>query len=100
MIALKNELGERRFEIIAISVDEDIEDAIRFLDRYPVNYINLSDSEGKAAKAYALRAMPMSFVIDHEGRVTMTHAGFRPGDMQAIRAHILELLGRLPPSGS
>ena len=100
MIALKQELSDRRFEIVAISVDKNVEDAVRFLARYPVNYVNLSDAQGMTAKAYALRAMPMSFVIDHEGRVTMAHAGFRPGDMPAIRAHILELLDRLPPGGS
>ena len=100
MIVLQRELQGRRFEIIAISVDERVDDALRFLDRHDVNYDNLSDPEGVTAKAYSLLGMPSSFVIDPEGRVTMTHTGFKPGDIRAIKAHILELLSQFPDDGS
>ena len=93
---MQHELGEERLAIIAISVDEWIDDATRFLSRYSVNYDNLSDPHGKIAEAYGLLAMPTSFVIDSEGRITLVHQGFKPGDMTAIRAHIDELLGLQP----
>ena len=96
MIVLQQELGERRFEVIAISVDEWTDDATRFLSRYSLNYDNLSDPQGEIAKTYGLLAMPSSFVIDPEGRVTLVHQGFKPGDMTAIRAHIVELLSLQP----
>ena len=96
MIVLQQELGEERLAVIAISVDEWIDDATRFLSRYSVNYDNLSDPHGKIAEAYGLLAMPTSFVIDSEGRITLVHQGFKPGDMTAIRAHIDELLGLQP----
>ena len=96
MIVMQQELGEERLAVIAISVDEWIDDATRFLSRYSVNYDNLSDPHGKIAEAYGLLAMPTSFVIDPEGRITLIHQGFKPGDMTAIRAHIDELLGLQP----
>ena len=96
MVVLQQELGEERLAVIAISVDEWIDDATRFLSRYSVNYDNLSDPHGKIAEAYGLLAMPTSFVIDPEGRITLVHQGFKPGDMTAIRAHIDELLGLQP----
>ena len=96
MIVMQQELGEERLAVIAISVDEWIDDATRFLSRYSVNYDNLSDPYGKIAEAYGLLAMPTSFVIDPEGRITLVHQGFKPGDMSAIRAHINELLGLQP----
>ena len=65
-------------------------------NRYSVNYDNLSDPQGEIAEAYGLQAMPASFVIDPEGRVTLVHLGFKPGDMKAIRAHIVELLSVQP----
>ena len=94
IITLQEELAGPGFEVIAVNVDERLEDALDFLERYDMNYVNLSDPEGRVAEAYALKGMPMSFVVDPEGRVTLAHAGFRRGDMEDIRAHILELLGR------
>ena len=95
IIALQEELGGEHFEVIAVNVDERVEDALDFLGLYPFNYVNLSDPEGRVAETYELKAMPMSFVVDPEGRVTLAHTGFRRGDMDTIRAHILELLGGL-----
>ena len=93
IIALQEELGGSRFEVVGINVDERLDDAMRFLSRFPVNYKNLSDPKGKTAETYALLGMPTSFVVDPEGRVTLVHVGFKRGDMKAIRFHILELLG-------
>ena len=95
IIALQEELGGPRFEVIAINVDERLDDALDFLRRYPMNYVNLSDPQGRTAEAYALRSMPMSFVINSEGRVTLAHVGFKRGDMKALRAHIVNLLNQL-----
>ena len=92
--ALHEELGGNRFEVIAINVDERVADAVAFLKRYPLDYEVLSDPQGTAARAWSLPGMPTSFVIDPEGRVTLVHVGFKRGDMKAIRAHILDLLGR------
>ena len=94
IVALQEELGGERFEVIAINVDERIGDALKFLERHPTNYDSLSDPRGETAEAYALLGMPTSFVLDPEGRVTLVHVGFRRGDMKAIRAHIIELLDR------
>ena len=95
IMALQEELGGERFEVIAVNLDERVDDALDFVDRYAMNYVNLSDPHGAVAETYDLKAMPMSYVIDPEGRVTLTHAGFRRGDLEAIRAHILEQLDRL-----
>ena len=93
IVSLQEELGGSRFEVIGINVDERLADAMAFMRRLPVNYENLSDPRGETAEAYSLLGMPTSFVIDAQGRVTLVHVGFRRGDMKAIRAHVLELLG-------
>ena len=94
IVALQRDLGGSRFEVIAINVDERLDDALRFLEHYPMNYDVLSDPKGATAAAWALPGMPTSFVVDPDGRVTLVHVGFRPGDMEDIRAHIVELLER------
>ena len=94
IVALQEELGGDRFDVIAINVDERTDDALRFLERHPTNYDSLSDPRGETAEAYSLLGMPTSFVLDPEGRVTLVHVGFKRGDMKAIRAHIVELIER------
>ena len=94
IVALQDELGGDAFEVIGINIDERVEDALDFADHYSMNYVNLSDPEGEVAERYDLLAVPMSYVVDAEGRVTLVHAGFRRGDMEPIRAHILKLLDR------
>ena len=92
IIELKEDLGEQDFEVVAISVDERIEDAGRFLRRYKTPYPVLHDPEGKFASSYKLPGMPTSFVIDRNGVIRLVHSGFKPGDMATIRQEINKLL--------
>jgi len=94
IISLQEELGGESFEVIAINIDERVEDALLFYEGYGMNYLNLSDPEGEVAETYDLLALPMSYVVDPEGRVTLAHAGFKRGDMAGIREHILGQLRR------
>ena len=92
VIALQNDLGSDRFEVIAVTVDENPAAARRFLRHYDVPYQILSDPDGVVAGQYALPGMPTSFVIDQEGSVSLRHSGFKPGDMTSIRRRIHQLL--------
>lgn len=96
IIKLKADLGDKPFEVVAISVDEDPEDAMRFLKRYETSYPILIDSAGKTAGAYELPGMPTSFIIDGSGVIRERHEGFKPGDMKAIREKIEQLLIEAP----
>jgi thiol-disulfide isomerase/thioredoxin len=92
VIALQNDLGSDRFEVIAVTVDENPAAARRFLRHYDVPYQILSDPDGVVAEQYALPGMPTSFVIDQEGSVSLRHSGFKSGDMTSIRRRIHQLL--------
>lgn len=92
IVVLQEELGSDQFEVIAVNLDEDQEKGSRFLKRFPVNYTVLSDPTGQVAEVYQLPGMPSSFVIDRAGIITLTHTGFKQGDMTIIRNHIKWLL--------
>ena len=92
IIQLKQDLADQPFEVIAVTVDENPEDAQRFLRRYEVPYPILHDKEGRSAATYRLPGMPTSFVIDGNGKIQLRHTGFKPGDMEAIRETIVDLL--------
>ena len=92
IVKLQAELGSDEFEVLAINLDEDEQNALRFLRRFPVNYTVLSDPHGQVAKTYELPGMPSSFVISRAGKISLTHIGFRRGDMSLIRDHIEGLI--------
>ncbi|HIG39405.1 MAG: TlpA disulfide reductase family protein [bacterium] len=94
IVELQAELGTDQFAVIAINLDEQEQDAVRFLRRFPVNYRVLSDSKGQVAEIYQLPGMPSSFVIDRARKITLAHTGFKQGDMRMIRDHIKGLINQ------
>ena len=87
-----NELGDTNFEIIAINTDEDPADGLRFLERYPVDYLVLKDPVATVPPLYQLKVMPSSYLIDQNGVIQNIFAGFREGEMAAVRNAVEGLL--------
>jgi|CXWL01.1.fsa_nt_gi thiol-disulfide isomerase/thioredoxin len=90
--ALRKEFDRSDFEILAVSVDEEIEDARSFLATHPVSYPVVHDGGGVTALAYGLKAMPSSYLIDRAGVVHARHAGFKEADIDALRTEIQSLV--------
>ena len=91
--ALRQELGPRGFEVLAVGVDESRDDALGFLAEAPVTYPVVWDPSGDTPRRYAILGMPTGYLIDREGVVRLVHQGFRRGDGERLRAEILHLLG-------
>lgn len=89
---LRSELGEDRFEVIAINLDENPLDGKRFLEKYPVSYPVLTDNTGETPQKYQLSGMPTSYLIDQNGNLRGAHQGFRSGDIDKIRDSVNSLL--------
>ncbi len=97
-IPLLNELRDKYvaegkpFEVLAVNVDSDPEDGIEFLLDEPVNYVVVSDPEGKTPALYGVPGMPTSYLVDAEGRVRLVHEGFKRSDIDMIEAEVVKLL--------
>ena len=93
-----NELRERLkrngkdFEILAINLDSDPNEAIAFLNKYPVDYPVVYDAEGKYPKLYGVKGMPTSYILDPQGKIRYVHSGFRSSDIKKIEALVHEML--------
>ncbi len=90
--ALRNELFDQGFEVIAINVDEDSENARKLLNQFPVNYIVAMDAHGECPKMYDVKAMPSAYFIDRKGIIRKIHLGFRHSDEPEIRGFVMKLL--------
>jgi len=93
---IRTELGPRGFEVLAVNVDEFVEDALKFLMQHPVSYSIAYDPQGATPQAYGIRGMPTGFLIDREGVVRKVHQGFRKSDAEKLRTEIVELLDGAP----
>jgi thiol-disulfide isomerase/thioredoxin len=94
--ALHNKLPSERFKILAVNLDEKVEDAERFLKRNPVSYTVLLDPSGNSAARWSVKAMPTSYLVDADGTLAFIYAGFKASHIGEIENDIKTLLDALP----
>lgn len=94
MASLNERLGPRGLTIVAINLDKERSLAERFLAEHPAPFTVGFDPEGHTAQSYGVRAMPTSFLVDRDGRILLTHAGFDPRKSSELEARIEEALAR------
>lgn len=83
---------DQDFEVIAINVDDPIEDGQDFLLDNPLDYLIAADTDNTVLNEFGVTGMPTSFLIDKDGIIRMVHMGFRGNDIETIEAAVLELL--------
>jgi cytochrome c biogenesis protein CcmG, thiol:disulfide interchange protein DsbE len=95
--ALATSLKDRGVDVLAVSVDEDRKDLDAFIAAQPIKTMRiLLDPEMKAADAFKVGALPTSFIIDRQGRIRFTHAGYGPDAVERFAAEIRTLLDESP----
>jgi len=67
------------FSLLAINLDEENDDALDMAKKLGVSFPLLFDDEKIVSRLYDIRAMPMTVLIDRDGRVRHVHQGYRPG---------------------
>lgn len=72
------------FEIIAINIDDKIENAKKFIDRLsePVHLTIVEDSKQQIPPLYDIKGMPTSILIDKEGVIRFWHTGFKESNKE------------------
>ena len=83
---------EQGLKIIAINLDEDPDDAVAFLNRSPAQFEVVVDPEQQCAKAFDVKAMPSSYIIDRAGNIRHVHLGFKSDETEQLQAKIEQLL--------
>jgi len=64
------------FEILAISIDEDIKEAADFATVQKLNFPVLLDPRQKIANAYEVEGIPTMFIIDKDGKIISGQIGY------------------------
>lgn len=92
MADLQKTYGERGLKVIAVNMDSKPADAETFLAKHPAGFAVAAGPNADCAKAFGVAAMPTSFLVDANGMIHSVHPGFRPGDVEPLRAEIEALL--------
>ncbi|MHB8679900.1 MAG: TlpA family protein disulfide reductase, partial [Rudaea sp.] len=95
---LQTDFPVSEFAILAVGLDENIDDARTFLREHPVKYTALQDPRGDVAQAFGLKGMPSSYLIDRAGIVRFRHIGFEPKDIDALKREITALIAKPAPA--
>jgi peroxiredoxin len=94
---LRDNYSAADFAVVAIGLDEDVADGKAFLAEHPTGYTTLQNPQGDIAKAFDLKGMPSSYLIDREGIVHARHVGFTPKDIDALKKEIDGLVAKHAP---
>lgn len=90
--ALYHEYRDQGLEIVAINVDNPIEDGLDFLLDTPLDFLIPADPDGETAELFEVIGMPTSYLIAPDGTVKLVHMGFRDGDIELIEEEINKIL--------
>jgi peroxiredoxin len=96
MEQLRHDFGEAGLAVIAVNVDENPADAMRFLRRFEVGYPVVGDARGAIAARYDVRDMPSSYLIDRSGVVREVHRGFNRKGAARLREAVARLVAEQP----
>lgn len=85
---------DQGFEVVAITIDDPVEDALDFLDdlAVPLAYRVALDQTAEVMDQYGVVGMPTSFLIDRTGIIRKVHKGFRQGDTELLEQALTALL--------
>ena len=91
---LRSKYNDRGFEVIAINMDENIDDANNFLGKFPASFPIGTDPAGKVAEQYGLKGLPTAYIIDRQGVINHIVVGFDDkSEYETIEAVTNKLLG-------
>jgi thiol-disulfide isomerase/thioredoxin len=89
---MHQQLKDQGLQIVAVNLDEEINEAKDFLAKYPADFTVVADASKQCAKDFGVKAMPSSYIIDRKGVVHHVHLGFRPGEARELRVLVERLL--------
>lgn len=80
MNSMQAKYGDKGLKIIAVNLDQKVEDAEAFLKGTPASFTVAFDAKGESPRKFGVKGMPSSYLIGPDGNVVQVHSGFRHED--------------------
>lgn len=98
---MATDFADRGFEVVAISTDDARTQAQvkPFIRRMGYTFKVVKDPNSEVLVAYnPAKTLPFGVLVDRDGNVSATHAGYNEGDEDKLREEIEALLGTAAPA--
>lgn len=92
MNEIQAKYAARGLHVLAVNLDAKETDARRFLAETPAKFQIAFDGKGATPRAYGVKGMPTSYLIDRDGRLVHEHAGFNASKKDDIERAIVKAL--------
>ena len=90
---LRRSFDARRFAVVAVNVGEGAAKAAAFAEKMQLGGFEiLLDRELKASRAWGARVLPMTFIVDADGKVRYSYRGAIDWSRPDLRAEIAKLI--------
>ncbi len=96
-VELQSKYGDRGFQVVGISLDDDAKEVPPFYQQYKMNYPVAVGNEKLADRYGEILGLPVNFLIDRDGRIAARHLG--EANIPKLESEIRYLLAR-PAGGS
>ena len=80
------------FALLGVNVEENNNDAIKWLKKVNINFPILFDTENSVSELYSVSIMPTTVIVDRGGNVRHIHHGYTPGVETSYQEQIRTLL--------
>jgi peroxiredoxin len=89
---LRASLEGRPFAVLAVNLGEPPSRIQAFLEKVPVRFTVLLDSDTKTAKAWQAKLLPATYIIGPDGAIRYRHLGELDWSKPEVRAAIVGLM--------
>jgi len=80
------------FSLLGVNIDDDSRRAMDMAEELGVSFPVLFDDRKEVSRLYQVEAMPVTVLVDREGKVRHVHLGYKPGYEEKYLTEIRALL--------
>lgn len=84
--------GDKGLVVIGVNLDNDLQEAAKFLGEYSADFRIYYDVDKALAKEYGVQAMPSTYILGRDGELHARHFGFKVKLQHEYEAVLTEAL--------
>jgi peroxiredoxin len=93
LTALHESFRDQGLVVMAVNAWDEPADTVRkFVEEKKLTHTIVMDGRAVAGDSFGVKGIPVTYLIDRDGKVRWMHVGFAPGDEKKMEAKIRELL--------
>ena len=94
MNEMQTKYADKNFTVLSVNLDAKRANVTKFLQKTPALFPIIYDPKGKIAKAFKLKGMPSSFIINKQGKIVSSHIGFNDEKKARYQQEIADLIAQ------